>query len=298
MRELLRTLLERERYDSVVCDFLTPAPNFASLRDCVLFQHNVETMIWRRHAEHARDPLRRLFFRVQAERMEVWERRACREAGHVIAVSPQDAETMRSMFGVERISWIPTGVDVDYFRPPATAPETADLIFLGSMDWMPNTDGVGYFVEEILPLIRRRKPEVTVAVVGRKPGAEIVALGARDGKIRVTGTVADVRPWLWGAKVSIVPLRIGGGTRLKIYESMAAGVPVVSTTVGAEGLDVRHGENIRIADTAEAFASECVDLLEDEPGRRRLARAASEVVASRFSWETISRQFEQVLTAV
>jgi glycosyltransferase involved in cell wall biosynthesis len=114
----------------------------------------------------------------------------------------------------------------------------------------------------------------------------------------VTGTVADVRPWLWGAKVSIVPLRIGGGTRLKIYESMAAGVPVVSTTVGAEGLDVRHGENIRIADTAEAFASECVDLLEDEPGRRRLARAASEMVASRFSWETISRQFEQVLTAV
>lgn len=298
MREQLRQLRARHRFDSVVCDFLTPSPNLDSLAGYVLFQHNVETMIWRRMAEHAPDPLRRSYFRLQAERMFRLEKKACLEAAHVIAVSDTDASMMRDIFGVKDISSVPTGVDLDQFRRPEnTAPES-DLVFVGSMDWMPNVDGVQYFVRDILPLIRRERPECTLTIVGRMPPPEIVALARADSRIRVTGTVPDVRPDLWGARASIVPLRSGGGTRLKIYESMAGGVPVVSTTVGAEGLDVTHPDNILLADSAEAFADSCLQLLNDESARARMSAAALHLVTSRFSWDRIAQDFEDILIRV
>jgi glycosyltransferase involved in cell wall biosynthesis len=298
MRDKIAELRGRQRFDSIVCDFIAPTPNFDSLRGCVLFQHNVETMIWRRHAEHARDPLRRAYFRKQADRMYRCEKKACVEAEHIIAVSEADAAMMREMFGVTKVTPISTGVDIDYFRRAEKSSEAADLVFVGSMDWMPNIDGVDYFVRDILPLIRRRRPDCSITVVGRKPSPSTVALAQADPRIRVTGTVPDVRPYLWGAAVSIVPLRIGGGTRLKIYESMAAGVPVVSTTIGAEGLDVAHPENIRLADTPERFAAECLDLMENGVAREQTAAAALKLVTSRFSWDRVTLDFEDILASV
>jgi glycosyltransferase involved in cell wall biosynthesis len=295
MRARIAELRSQHRFDSIVCDFLTPGPNFDSLRGCVLFQHNVETMIWRRHASHASDPLRRAYFGAQAKRMFRCEKQACLEAAHIVAVSEADAGMMREMFGVSRVSAIPTGVDIDYFRRPQETPATTDLVFLGAMDWMPNIDGVEYFVRQILPLIRQRLPNCTVAIVGREPSPAIRALMLADSRLRVTGTVPDVRPYLWQSRVSIVPLRIGGGTRLKIYESMAAGVPVVSTTVGAEGLHVSHPENIRMADTPAAFAAECIHLLENRETRESMATAALQMVTSRFSWDRVTRDFEDIL---
>jgi glycosyltransferase involved in cell wall biosynthesis len=298
MRRQIRQIRAAHKFDSVVCDFLVPAPNLDSLKGCVLFQHNVETMIWRRLMEHAADPLRSAYFRLQAARMFRLEKKACLEATHVIAVSDSDARTMRDMFGVREISSVPTGVDIDYFRRPEGTPVASDLVFLGSMDWMPNVDGVQYFVREVLPLIRRKRPDCTLTVVGRVPPPEILALAQSDNRIRVTGTVPDVRPYLWGSRVSIVPLRSGGGTRLKIYESMAGGVPVVSTTVGAEGLDVTHPCNIRLADTAESFAAECMQLLDDATVRSSMTDTALRLVTSRFSWDRIARDFEDILTRV
>jgi len=289
--ELTRTL----GCDRLVCDFAAPAANIPNLGDWIVFQHNVETMIWRRHHESAPDPLRKFYFGLQANRMFAFERHVCTQAGHIIAVSREDAETMRQLFGATRISHVPTGVDTERFVPPPASPAVADLVFIGAMDWMPNMDGIRYFVREILPLVRRRRPEVTLAIVGRTPPPAIEALAADDPKITVTGTVPDVRPYLWGAQVSIVPLRIGGGTRLKIYEAMAARVPVVSTPIGAEGLEVRDPENIRLADGPESFAGACVELLEDSAARARLAAAGAELVTSRFSWEMVSRAFEEIL---
>lgn len=299
MTEQVRQIRSRISFDAVVCDFLHPSPNFDTLDGCVLFQHNVETMIWRRHVEHAPDPVRKAFFRLEADRMFEWEKKKCLEAAHVIAVSELDARMMRDMFGVSRITAVPTGVDADYFRLPESAPEpTTDLVFVGSMDWMPNVDGVHYFVREILPLIRRQRPGCSLTVVGRKPSPDILALADADPAIRITGTVPDVRPHLWDARVSIVPLRIGGGTRLKIYESMAASVPVVSTTVGAEGLDVNHPANIRIADTPEAFAAACIGMLSQPEEARRMAAEALHLVTSRFSWDRITQDFEDILAGV
>jgi glycosyltransferase involved in cell wall biosynthesis len=291
----LDELMRKERFDRAVADHLTPATYFPGLERSVLFQHNVETVIWRRYAEHAEGALRKWYFGLQARRMFAFERRICRAAGHIVAVSDVDARMMRELFGATRISDIPTGVNIEYFAPPSSPESTADLVFVGSMDWMANEDGVLYFVREILPLIRRRRPETSFAIVGRRAPPSIADLGRQDPRILVTGTVPDVRPYLWGSRVSIVPLRIGGGTRLKIYESMAARVPVVSTTVGAEGLTVEHPENIRIADTPADFADRCLELLEDAGERQKVAAAAWNMILSRFSWEHVSHRFEKIL---
>ena len=289
----IEALLRAESYDAVVCDFLVTAINFPDLSRAVLFEHNVETIIWQRHAENAPDPLRSAYFTLQARRMLEFESTACRKAAHVIAVSQQDAATIRRMFGVT-CSAVPTGVNVEYFRPPE-ASERKGLVFVGSMDWMPNIDGINWFAECILPLIRKQNKDLPVTIVGRNPPAGILALAYSDPCLHVTGTVPDVRPYLWSSSVSIVPLRIGGGTRLKIYESMAAGLPVVSTRIGAEGLDVRDGDTIALADEPSDFAQRCIELAADPPLARRLASAGSDLVVSRYSWERVARSFEQLL---
>jgi polysaccharide biosynthesis protein PslH len=295
MRATIDEICAREPFDAMVCDFLAPAPNCSALDRCILFQHNVETMIWRRHVEHAADPVRRAYLKLQAGRMEAYEREVCRKVKRVIAVSDADARMMREMFGIDDVPVAATGVDTDYFEPRGQAGPAFDLVFVGSMDWLPNTDGMKFFTTSILPVIRRTLPECTVAIVGRTPGPEILAMAAADQKMTVTGTVPDVRPYLWNAKLSIVPLRIGGGTRLKIYESMAAGCPVVSTTIGAEGLSVSHPGDIRLADTPEQFAAECIRLLQSEEERRKLAEAAYRLVRERFSWDRLVAEFEATL---
>jgi len=302
MLRQVETLVGQHKFDAVICDFLFPAPNIPQLDSCVLFQHNVESMIWKRYVEHATG-LKRLYFQLQAKRMMAYEGEVCRCVRKIIAVSEPDADTMRRIYGAARVNAVPTGVDLDYFARPGGgpkladdgSPKLADLIFVGSMDWMPNIDGAEWFVREVLPLIRRRRPDCTLAIVGRRPSPAISRLAEMDARITVTGTIPDVRPWLFGTLASIVPLRVGGGTRLKIYEAMAARVPVVSTAIGAEGLDVADGENIHLADTPQDFAERCVALLDSEGERERIASNAWNLVASSYSWDAAVRGMERLL---
>lgn len=297
LRRQIETLIRREGFDAMVCDFLASAINIPELDRTLLFQHNVESMIWQRHAEHAPTPWHRAYCRAQHQRMLRYEAEVSRSVRSIIAVSEADVATMRSLYGVTRARPVPTGVDLNFFTPAGShgPSPTHDLIFAGAMDWRPNIDGINWFITEVLPMIHRRRSNCTVAIVGRNPSAELLKLAERDPRIRVTGTVDDVRPYLWESAVAIVPLRIGGGTRLKIYEAMAAKLPVVSTPVGAEGLNVRDGENIAIAHSAVAFAERCVALLDDASTRQRMSRNAWEMVAACYSWEVVSRQFEQLL---
>jgi len=295
MKRQIEMLMRRERFDSVVCDFLFPASNIPDLGACVLFQHNVEAVLWGRLEKHARSRLRRLYFGSQARRLQPYEAAVCRAAKRVVAVSEPDATTMRSMYGASRVAAVPTGVDLDYFKPSQDVRPSGDLVFTGSMDWEPNVDGIHWFVDKVLPAIRRRRPNCSVTIAGRMPSRDIHRVARRDARIHVTGTVPDIRPYLWGSSVSIVPLRIGGGTRLKIYEAMAAKVPVVSTAVGAEGLDVRDGENIQIADAPAEFAERCIALLDDAVARKRMASVAWDRISSCYSWEVVSRKFEELL---
>jgi len=297
----LATLIRERRFDRLVCDFLVAAPHFPDPSKFVLFQHNVETMIWRRHVEHASGAAQRTYMKLQASRMENYERRICRASGSIIAVSDVDAKTMRDLFSVDRVAAVPTGVNLGYFAPPLQLPprpaDAADLVFVGSMDWMPNIDGVDYFAKSILPLIRRHKPDCSVAIVGRDPSPATLALATTDPRFLVTGTVPDVRPYLWHSKASIVPLRIGGGTRLKVYESMAAGVPVISTTIGAEGLVYHAPLDIRIADEPQTFADQCIELLDQAAVRFSISEAALKLVTDNFSSESVGKRFEELLIA-
>lgn len=293
--KFIEGLIRKERFDCAVVDHLAPTAYFPRLSEAVFFQHNVETMIWRRRLEHA-GGLERAYLQLQERRMFAYEKRVSLEAGHIVAVSAVDAQQMRELFGASRISEVPTGVNLEYFTPPADAPRVvSDLVFIGSMDWLPNVDGMMYFVAEVLPHIRRRQPGCRVAIVGRKPPPEIVSLAEKDPLLTVTGTVPDIRPYLWGAKASIVPLRIGGGTRLKIYESMGARVPVVSTTIGAEGLEIHPPHDIRIADTPQEFAGQCLELMEDEAVRLGVAESAWTLVSEHFSWDRVAAVFEEIL---
>jgi glycosyltransferase involved in cell wall biosynthesis len=295
LKEKINALIATEHYDSIVCDFLAAAPNLEDLEQCVLFQHNVETTIWQRHVEQSRSLPAKLFFEMQARKMMAYEREICRTAKHVIAVSEIDALRMKRMFGIETVSSVPTGVDVEYFAPCGDVQQKSDIVFCGSMDWLPNVDAVVFFLSEILPLIRERVPGATFTIAGRSPDPKVLKAAEGLTGIRVTGKVEDMRPYLWGSKISIVPIRIGGGTRLKIYECMAAGVPVVSTTVGAEGLRYKDGDDIVVADDPGSFAEACIRLLCDDTKRRAIAHNALGRAQSEYSWRAVCHIFEAIL---
>ncbi len=287
--------------DLIVCDFLTPS---LSVPDglpapVILFQHNVEAMIWQRHAAVPQNRLRRAYMRVQWRRMLRYEAAECRRFSHVVAVSEIDADLMRHDYGLASVSHIPMGVDLAYFTATVPRPtDNAELVFVGSMDWMPNDDGIRWFAAEVFGRVRQFVPGAKLTVVGRSPSQGMCELAARNPDVEVTGAVPDVRPYLQRAAISIVPLRIGGGTRLKIYEAMAMGAPVVSTKIGAEGLPVRNEEHLLIADTPEAQAEAISRLLKDRERANRLAVNALRLVRERGSWEAVTQQFlAQCLTA-
>jgi len=192
---------------------------------------------------------------------------------------------------------VQTGVDTAYFTPIPGRERAAHLVFTGSMDWLPNEDGMLYFVREILPQIRQVEPDVTLSIVGRAPTPAVARLAELPG-IEVTGRVDDVRPHVAAGEVYIVPLRIGGGTRLKIFEAMSMAKVVVSTTVGAEGLPVTPGRDIVIADDPARFAEAVVGLVRDAGARERIANEARRLVVERYDWAAVASDFEEALAAV
>lgn len=297
MRRRIVELAEGDGFDVLVCDFLTPSVNLPSRVDCatVLFQHNVEAMIWKRHYEVQTGAMKKAYLRDQWRKMLRFERETSKRFDAVVAVSLEDSETMRREYGIENVRDIPTGVDTEYFRPRGLeASEPKEIVFTGSMDWLPNEDAIKFFTSEILPLIKRDVPDAKLTIVGRNPFPSLIELGKRDSSIVVTGRVEDVRPYIERASAYIVPIRIGGGTRLKIYEAMAMEKAVVSTTVGAEGLPVKDGVELVLADTPEDFAAATVRVLTDKDYARGLGRRAAERVRASFGWDRVAASFAEI----
>ncbi|MBC7931268.1 MAG: glycosyltransferase [Rubrivivax sp.] len=298
MRREVARLSAEGRFDVLVCDFLTPAVNLPARLPCaaVLFQHNVEAMIWKRHYETQKQPLKRAYLHGQWRKTASFERAACRRFDYVVAVSREDAETMRRDYGVERVADVPTGVDTQYFRPGVASEvrRPHELVFTGSMDWLPNEDAIRYFTAEIMPRVRERVSDATLTVVGRNPFPGLVELSGRVPWLEVTGRVEDVRPFMERAAAYVVPLRIGGGTRLKIFEAMAMELPLVSTTIGAEGLPVRDQLELLLADTPESFADAVVRVLTDENVARGLGERAAATVREKFGWGGVAARFAEL----
>jgi sugar transferase (PEP-CTERM/EpsH1 system associated) len=300
VRRRLRELLNQETYDVILCDFLVAAGviPWNAPTPKVIFTHNVEAAIWRRHYEVATNPLWKAISWQEWRKMEAAERRYLRLADHVLTVSETDRNAFAAFLDRGKLTVIPTGVDVDYFQPLPAEEISQSLVFTGSMDWLPNEDAIFHFADAILPLIQQQCPDVSLEVVGRSPSRKLQALAERERGIRLTGWVEDIRPFVARGSICIVPLRIGGGTRLKIFEAMAMAKAVVSTTVGAEGLPVRDGENIVLADTPGDFAASVISLLHDSNQRRRLGASARALVQEKYSWPRVAESFAQALQDV
>ncbi|MGA2132401.1 MAG: glycosyltransferase family 4 protein [Bryobacteraceae bacterium] len=284
--------------DVIVCDFIVPAPlmHWRTSPPTILFTHNVEAQIWERHCKIATDPFMKTACWLEARALARTERHYVELADHVLTVSDNDRAFFLRYVRPERISVIPTGVDTEYFKPSVEPEQPGTMVFTGSMDWMPNEDGVAYFVDKILPLIHREIPAAAFWAVGRRPPRRVQNLASDH--VVVTGAVDDIRPHLGKAAVCVVPLRSGSGTRIKIFEAMAMGKAVVSTTMGAEGLPVRHGENIILADEPIDFARQVVQLLQDPLRRAELGDAARQLVEQNYSWESVASTFDRIMHTV
>ncbi len=293
LSNLVRRTIEAGGIDLCVADFLVTTPNvpLPGPVPTVLFAHNVEHIIWKRLSQVDRPVWERVVLGWEWRKVRRWEARVSAQTQLTVAVSDVDHALLADLAAGARVRSIPTGVDPVYFAPNGKSEAPTELVFTGSMDWYPNEDAITHFIDAILPAIRREIPQVGLTVVGRNP-TDRLRRAAAAADVRVTGTVDDVRPYVSKAAVYVVPLRIGGGTRLKIFEALAMGKPVVSTGVGAEGLPLEPGVHFLRADEPAEFARAVVSLLGD-PGRRKaLAMAGRRLIEERFSWAQVAREFE------
>jgi len=294
LRAEVEWLLGTDGIDVCVADFLYAAVNIPSSPSVpvVLFAHTVEHVIWKRLAANEKRPWRWALLEMEWRKMRSSERDACTRSRLVVAVSPLDAASLSENAPSARIRSMPTGVDTAYFRANGTPEAYAHLVFSGAMDWYPNEDAMLFFLTEILPLIRQEIPAVTLTVVGRNPSARLRAAGDAAG-VQITGTVDDVRSFIDEGAVYVVPLRIGGGTRLKIFEALSMGKAVVSTSIGAEGLPLVHEQHYLRADAPKDFSRAVVSLLRGPMRRRALGEAGRDLVQTYYSWQNVARTFEQ-----
>ena len=295
VQRLLSEWDSQRRFDVAVCDFLSSTLNFPQTLSTptALFQHNVETVLWKRKAEFEPKWLDRIISKIEYAKMARFEPRQTRRFHHVIAVSEADRQAMSGMVDPSHISVVPTGVDLSKYRyDPSARPSGPLVVFTGSMDWEPNIDGVEFFCQDVWPQVLAKIPMARFRVVGRDPHPRVRRLASES--VEVTGTVPSVVDHLREAAVFVVPLRIGGGTRIKIYEGMAMGKATVSTTIGAEGLDVQHGRDILLRDNPLDFADAIVTFLQDDDLRRRYEAAAA-ATARQYDWSVIAHRFVEVL---
>lgn len=294
LRDEACAVLRSGNIDLCVADFLYASVNVPETTSVpvILFEHNVEHMIWKRLAANERRLWSRAALAMEWRKVRRSERVACTRAESVLAVSPLDAANLLANAPNAKVRSIPTGVDTEYFRANGTPESAAHLVFTGAMDWYPNEDAMLFFIDEILPRVRQQIPHATMTIAGRNPSARLRSAGDAAA-VRITGTVDDVRSFIDEGTVYVVPLRIGGGTRLKIFEALSMGKAVVSTTIGAEGLPLVDGEHYVRSDDAAHFAGAVVSLLGDPKRRKELGTAGRDLVQDRYSWRHVAETFEQ-----
>jgi polysaccharide biosynthesis protein PslH len=297
MQSALRRLCARGSFDAVqfessplgVLDLPTDVP-------VLLDEHNIEHEVFQRMRDGESSPLRRNLYRAEYRGFRRFEELLWRRVAGCIVTSTRDEQVVRAHAPQTPTAVVPNGVDPDYFRASGAAADPRTLVFNGVLDYRPNVDAAHFLVEEVLPLVRRRFPETRLTIVGRGAPGELQQF--RGPGVEVTGEVPDVRPYLERAAVVVVPIRMGGGTRLKVVEGLSMARPIVSTSVGCEGVDVQPGEHLLVADGAAAFAESTIALLEDTPLATSLGRAGRVLVEQRYSWATAGDELERLYRRV
>lgn len=298
--DALQALSQRDDVDLMVFDFVHAAVLRPAKLRCatVCFTHNVEAEIFARHATQASDWPRRRMWQSQHRKMQHFERDALSAFDAVVAVSDRDARFFADEYGIRRARSIPTGVDLDFFSwqptPAVDAASPPTVVFTGSMNWIANIDGVRFFLETIWPLVSKARPDARFVVVGRDPPDALVSLGRGLHNVEFTGFVDDVRPYVHAAHAFVIPLLVGGGTRIKAFEAMAMGCPVVSTTIGIEGLDVAPDTHYIRSDKPADFADAILRLLAEPNLRATLSSNARQCVEERFGHAVAAQAFEDI----
>jgi len=259
-------------------------------------EHNIESEVFERMHEGERSALRRWFNRAEQRRFRRFEQRAWARADACVVTSEREAPVVRAHAPNTPVAVVPNGVDLEAFRPGIAPPAPRTVVFNGTLDYRPNLDAAHHLVDEIWPLVTRRCPDARLTIVGRGDRAEIKRL--RRPGVMVTGEVRDVRPYLEAAAVVAVPIRMGGGTRLKVVEGLAMAKPMVSTPLGCEGIDVRDGEHLRIAGAAEPFAEAVLDLFQHPERARGLGCAGRRLMERRYSWTLAGDRLEALYERV
>ena len=289
-RQKFRELVATENFDLVHYEMFHTA-QFRTEVDLpsVLSQQNVDSAIWRRLCGETANPFYKFAYWTQQLAFQRYERVLSPKFDAVTCTSDIDATVFERLCAEDTIEIIPNGVDVTHYQPDFTSEAPAHLIYIGSMDWYPNEDAVAFFADEVLPGIQDKVPDVQFSIVGGNPSARVQKLTAREGVV-VTGRVPEIKPYFAEATVFVVPLRIGSGTRLKILEALAMAKAIVSTSVGAEGLDLKDGEEIFIADEPTAFADAVTRLLTDASLRRRVGENGRARVEQDYDWRSIGEK--------
>lgn len=260
----------------------------------VLRTHNVESSILSGFAKLQRNPALAAYARLQAQRLHRYEAGILPSFDRCLAISDLDAASLRAMAPEAKVEAIPVGIDAKHFRPGVLAVETDPwrIATMGDYAWAPTRDGLRFLIEDILPRIRADLPGVRLSVIGRDPPE--LGAGAACSGIDVLGRVPDVRPEILRAAVFVAPTRMGSGIRVKTLEALALGRPVVSTSLGSSGIDVRSGEHLLVADDAAAIAAHVGDLLRDPERAARLGAAASARIRERYAWSAVLDRFDDV----
>jgi glycosyltransferase involved in cell wall biosynthesis len=256
--------------------------------------HNVESVIWRRYYENETHPLRRWYIGGQWRKYERFERRVMSGVDRAVAVSFLDADRLRRDFGARRVDVVENGVDLAYFRPQNTPRRADRLLFLGSLDWRPNLDGVRLLLDRVFPAVRAAVPSARLCLVGRNPPEALRRQAAAEPGVELFGDVPDVRPHLTGCGLMVVPLRIGGGSRLKILEALATETPVVSTRVGAEGLNLSPGRDLTVVEDVDDLAGALVAAVRAPRELCDQARRGRAVVVREYGWDALADRLERV----
>lgn len=262
----------------------------------VLDEHNVEHEIRSRTLALARPGARKLYDYINHLKLRAEEERSWQEVDACVATSPLDEATIRDRVPRALTAVVPNAVETQYFSPGPRRREPGTILFYGTLSYYPNLDGLLFFLREVMPAVRRLHPSARLKIVGKNPPAALRRFEARD--VTFTGFVEDLRPHLAQASVVIAPLRIGGGTRLKVLEAMAMAAPVVSTSLGAEGIAVTHGREVLLADTAETFAGEVVRVLRDDDLGAELGSAGRRLVEKSYDWRASARALEALYRRV
>jgi glycosyltransferase involved in cell wall biosynthesis len=261
----------------------------------VIATHNVESLIWQRYYETEPSPIKRWYIKGQWHKYERCERHIYGGATRVVTCTEEDATIVRGSFGMPNVDVVENGIDKGYFDAVADGTrEPKQILFLGALDYRPNVDAVNLLLDRIFPAVRTRESEARLCIVGRNPAAALVQRVAAAPNVEVHANVQDVRPFLAHSGVMAVPLRIGGGSRLKILEALAVGLPVVSTRVGAEGLELSDGQEIDLVDDVERMADRLVEVICHPARARALAERGRQLVRERYDWDVLAGKLEQV----